>query len=845
MGPVLINDPSFSIVIPLGKSTAVDRHENAIPQHHVKAPAEATGDIRSDVDLFRGSTDQPEDVSGDEQRRVPPDTEDLSLFLPPDSESFNEWSLNNSEDSEGTTSKAKKGEKMPPPLAKPSKPRGNKTQQGGKKAKNYDPSLDKIAKQGGVWTQAEISRLESFRDEYCKENDLSAFQFNALVQSAVRYDKAAIELWNELHATFPYRTRMSTMRVCRRRWHNFPARGTWTQSEDESLKQAVAEKGRSWKAVGEAINRFPEDCRDRYRNYHVNAQNRNRESWTDAEILNLCGSVHDCMVKIKESKKQAKLGKFAGREVPESDSESDEEVRDTKLINWQIVSDSMGPGGGRSRLQCSLKWTQLRLKERAKYMKRVNDALKGRSLAENGKTRKPKQENWRVRQAQRTLNNMKPGDRFDFLQAFATCNARDEGNIAWKLLGDKAFRSRWTTIERKVALQRFKSEIPEGNSMNYRDVANRLLTKLMAESSHRLGDRWEKGRDPDVNLARRKQLLAEKESRRKGLPKEVEDEAVKSDEFVISSDYEEEKNNVQEATEDEEVLSSQSGTYKEAEVEMPNADMGAEPSNRKAQEDRTNSATGAHTNKASARDASSRLSAASMDEEAFKAIPDENSDSDLSAPVTKGLPTKAFGEILHLSGAVIDDGTREIQPNEDVGFDTDDDSLFGKGRESSEPEEAAPYGATKEALSGKGPDDLMSARTAAEVPDDEAQADSSDGELIDATPAGNGRAAAGNATQVDLSEEKATDAVTLVTQINALPKMDGAAANERLHDKISDEDMITAASPLSEVPESPLRKPMAITDDETQPHDNDDHDDDEDTRTDSDADSLFGMAVVG
>lgn len=792
----------------------------------MKTFTEATGDVVSDSDMSRGPADQPEGVGGDEQNRNS-ETEDLSLFMLPESDSFREWSLN-SDDSDEPASMASRGKMTPPPLAKPSKPLGNKTQQGGKKAKNYDPPLDMIAKKGGVWTQAEISRLETFRDNYCKENELSTFQFNELVQSIVRYDKTVADLFNELHETFPYRTRMSVMRVCRRRFHNFPARGTWTLSEDESLKQAVSEKGRAWTTVGEMINRFPEDCRDRYRNYHVNAQNRNRELWTDAEILNLRRAVHDCMAKMKGKHKQAKLEKFVGREVPESESESDEEVRDMRLINWQTVSDAMGPGGGRSRLQCSLKWSQLRMMERAKYMRRVNDALRGRSPTKNGTAQKRKRGNWRMRQAQRTLNNMKCGDRYDFLQAFATCNSRKEENIAWKLLGDEAFRSRWTVNERKAALQRFKNEVPEGNNMNYRDVVNPLLTKLMAESSHRLGERWKRGVDPDVNVKRRKQRLAEesrrkglpKESRRKVLPKEVEDENVKRGEFVVSRDDEEQEYDLQEAIEDKETLSSESDAPDEAEVEMPNENMSAEASNSDAQECQTNWAIDAHTNRSSARDASSRLIVASAYEGALEALPDGNANAELSVSIVKGLGLS--------DSVVIDDRTREELP-EDEGFDTEDESLFGKGSEPPEPNEVAEQDATQEALPNNGSHDLTPARTATENAE-ETQADSSDGEVIDATPARKGKAYADDARQDGSSKEEATVVVTLAPQSNALPVVYEAPANDTLHDRLPDEDMTNASSPLSQVPES---------------FDGGDDAHDDVVRTDSDVDSLFGKPLAG
>lgn len=765
--PALINVPPLWVYTPLEKSAPVQRHEKAKQHRHKNAPAEATGDIDSHVDISSVRANQAEGMGGNQQHRVPPETEDLPRYLPPDSDSFDEWSLS-SEDSDEPTSKTEAGKTTPPPLANRSKPLGNKTQQGGKKPKDYNPPLDQIAIRGGVWTQAEISRLEAFRDKYCKENELSTFQFNALVQSSIRHDKDVTNLFNEAHVAFPYRTRMSVTRFCRRRFHNFPARGTWTQSEDESLKQAVIAKGRSWKAVGEMINRFPEDCRDRYRNYHINAQNRNRESWTDAEILNLCRAVHDCMVKMKEHNEQAKSEKFVGREVPESDSESDEEVRDMRLINWQIVSDAMGPGGGRSRLQCSLKWAQLRMIDRANHMKRVNDALRGSSLKDKDKTKKSSNANWRVKQAVRTLGNLKPGDRYDFLQAFATCKARDEGNIAWRSLGDQAFRSRWTNAERKAALQIFKSEIPDGNNMNYRDIVNRLLTRLMAESGHKLGERWEKEQDSDADAemrsakrsrrkgiskkSKKKSLL--KNGRREGLWKEDEDEKVKRDKLVISRDFQEEGNDVQKAIEHEEILLNQSGINDAAEVEMPNKDMSAEASNRKAHEGR---------------------------------------------------------EALHLSLVATDDESRQDQPDEDLGFDTDDDSLFGSGNESPEPKEAAAHAGAREASFGEG---------------------------IYATPAVSGKAAA-DATQGDSSEEDTPDRVTHV-QTNALLMVDEASANDSFHDKVVDNDMITATSPLSEVSDSPLRNSTTSTDDETQLHGGDD-----DVRTDSDEDSLFGKPFSG
>ena len=47
------------------------------------------------------------------------------------------------------------------------------------------------------------------------------------------------------------------------KFHNFEARGTWTEEQDEELQRAYAEHPGKWKLIGETLNRFPEDARDR------------------------------------------------------------------------------------------------------------------------------------------------------------------------------------------------------------------------------------------------------------------------------------------------------------------------------------------------------------------------------------------------------------------------------------------------------------------------------------------------------------------------------------------------------------------------------------------------------
>ncbi|KAL8816222.1 MAG: hypothetical protein Q9223_004731 [Gallowayella weberi] len=379
----------------------------------------------------------------------------------------------------------------PPRLANPSKRRGNKKQRGGQKGKDYKPPLQELSEKGGIFRDDEIAVLENFRDRYCEGEEMSKHRFNELIQSGVRKSVEAHRLFSAMYEEMPYRTRQSVIRFSRRHFHNYAARGAWTQSDDENLRDAVAKKGTSWKAVGALIDRFPEDCRDRYRNYLINSEKRNTESWTHEEIRNLVKAVDDCMRLLQEERRRKKEEDYEGRDIPASESESDQEVKDRKLINWQIVSERMG--GTRSRLQCAYKFNHLKQADRDYYFQVIRRLRAGKGFKSKADSQTPK--SWRLRRSLRKLRNMRAGDKYDFLQLFADCTAAAESNISWQSLGSKAFRKRWTNMDMKAALEIFKTEVPGSDGMNYQDVVNRVYTKLMAESPNGFDDRW----DPDVH----------------------------------------------------------------------------------------------------------------------------------------------------------------------------------------------------------------------------------------------------------------------------------------------------------------------------------------------------------
>ncbi|KAL9100440.1 MAG: hypothetical protein Q9163_004185 [Psora crenata] len=355
---------------------------------------------------------------------------------------------------------------------------------------------------------AELMKLEAFRDSYCEANNKTHREFNEIIQSKIRGKPQAVQLFKQLQELFPMHRHSYIQRFCRRKFHNFSARGTWTPEEDDMLRQAVAERGTAWKAVGEMIDRFPEDCRDRYRNYLANAGHRNREQWTEGEILNLAGAILDCMQMMKAERYRQKQEKY-GYGVPMSDDEEEQDKADMKLVNWQAVSDRMGAyGGGRSRLQCSLKWGKIKETEQRRYLREAKESRQGLDAFQTPNDNFTKSGGWRMRQASKKVRNMLPADRYDLLHTILQCGAPTEGNIPWRSMGEEWWQQRWTTTERKAGWLMMKKELPGSEDMNYRDVVYTLLTPLMQQD---LSQRWDlTGYDPRKRLETRRKKKKKK-----------------------------------------------------------------------------------------------------------------------------------------------------------------------------------------------------------------------------------------------------------------------------------------------------------------------------------------------
>lgn len=218
----------------------------------------------------------------------------------------------------------------------------------------YDPSsleslVEQAASESCMWynshaesgmggprpfSREEIQIMENFVDGYCRLNDLTRMDICRRVWSN---ERTKDNFWESLTKVLPYRSRASVYKHVRRQYHVFDIRARWTPEEDELLKKLAVTCKTNWKKLGEIMNRMPEDCRDRWRNYVKCGDNRASNKWSEQEETALREIVMEMLTDESANK---------GKPI---------------LINWTLVSERMN--GLRSRIQCRYKWNKLLRRE--------------------------------------------------------------------------------------------------------------------------------------------------------------------------------------------------------------------------------------------------------------------------------------------------------------------------------------------------------------------------------------------------------------------------------------------------------------------------------------------------
>lgn len=266
---------------------------------------------------------------------------------------------------------------------------------------------------GGTFTQEESQALQNFMDEYQK---LQGWSDNELKQRVWASERQKDSFWDEVAAVLPHRTRASVYKHVRRAYHVFEVRGKWTKEEDAVLGELVRRKGAQWKAIGLDMERMPEDCRDRWRNYVKCGDRRRSNKWDLEEEEQLKNVVYQMI---------------------QNDPGGD--------VNWTLVSEKMG--GTRSRIQCRYKWNKLSKK---------------------------------AKEGGREMDYFKHSEKVDLINFLRSMPVMREEEVNWNKLATMMANSRSTPTSAEIltAYTNMKVAVPDYKNKMFPQILNEILDNL-------------------------------------------------------------------------------------------------------------------------------------------------------------------------------------------------------------------------------------------------------------------------------------------------------------------------------------------------------------------------------
>ncbi|KAH8167499.1 hypothetical protein CIB48_g742 [Xylaria polymorpha] len=388
----------------------------------------------------------------------------------------------------------------------------------------------------GAFSDFEIRNLTQSIDRFREERHMSQHEVNELIHRNPK-EARGTELWERIMATCPGRSRQKVINQTRRRFHNFVARGTWTAEQDQELRQVYELHGSKYAMIGQLINRYPEDVRDRIRNYIVCGDNLRKDQWSQEETDRLIAIVEQAIAEIRHQRTLQGLDN--SRPVDDD-------------ISWQLVS--LGMDRTRSRLQCIAKWKSLK-------PQLVGGGLDGEVV--------PIKEI--IRQARETATTMSYRNRSLIINEILKTDVSADSRIPWLKIRTELKR-KWTRPPIMVVWFRLKRTLPGWQSLNVKEACTLLLQRFQqthkleypSEESGDLDSRAEyreieykikKGRK--TNSAPKSTAFVSKASDDEDEGEEEEEEEVEEEEEEVEEEVEEEEEEVEEEEETEEAIRDQ------------------------------------------------------------------------------------------------------------------------------------------------------------------------------------------------------------------------------------------------------------------------------------------------
>ncbi|KAH7383020.1 hypothetical protein BKA64DRAFT_174803 [Cadophora sp. MPI-SDFR-AT-0126] len=300
------------------------------------------------------------------------------------------------------------------------------------------------ASKGHRLPEDDVNAIAEAVDSYREDNELREVDLNAIVQGSVANKESVRQFWAYMYEQVPDVPKTKLQNHCRRNFHNFEARGSWTAEADQDLRDAYERNPGKWKQIGAELNRFSEDCRDRWRNYLICGDKQKKATWEKDEEEKLRDVVEELLVIIRKGEKR------------EPDDVKEE---DYAKLDWVKVSAMMGHT--RSRLQCSTKWKKIQEREDAG----LEDPVAFQPISRAA---------WRLEEAERLARKMKARDKLDLLYQIRETKAGIEGKIPWlQIQQELGLKDRKMAL--RVCYRNLKEHIPDSDDMKLQDVVSALI----------------------------------------------------------------------------------------------------------------------------------------------------------------------------------------------------------------------------------------------------------------------------------------------------------------------------------------------------------------------------------
>lgn len=315
-----------------------------------------------------------------------------------------------------------------------------------------EPELDGSGFRKGNLTETEVSQVHQAMEEFRTEHGLSQYDLNVMIHENPKSGGALnSKLWQQAENACPTRKRKKLMQWSRLQFHNFVARGTWTEEQDEELRRMVKTHGTKWAVIGKSINRHQFDVRDRWRNYLVCGGDQKTSPWSEDEAEKLIAIISEALRVGQSMRENEPDNRFLGS------------LSNEQLVDWPTVSQRMGHT--RSRLQCQEKWKRIR--DSGQLDEGITALLSPSSSP-------------RARGAREGLREMPTKDQFRLVHRILQSNAEDDDNIPWARIVRK-FESRFGRRTLMKAWAALKDTVPDADAITTRDCAKYLVDEYEAQ----------------------------------------------------------------------------------------------------------------------------------------------------------------------------------------------------------------------------------------------------------------------------------------------------------------------------------------------------------------------------